>query len=153
MQSLRKFDENERREILKFFSEVYGIPPKIFQDYELLARGKNVWMVSSSHLNKVFEMKPEFVGTMILRRGIKFWKPTTAFVTLFGHLATKNFIEVSKEEALEFLKGGSIEKRENLTYPHVIIRYRGRALGCGYLGKRKILSEIPSKLREIPRIL
>jgi len=97
-------------------------------------------------------MKPEFIGTMILRRG-KSWKPTTAFVTLFGHLATKNFVELSKEEALEFLKGGRIKRRGNLTHPHVIVKYRGRALGCGYLSKEEIISEVPLKLREIPRIL
>jgi len=142
----------EREEILRFFSEIYGIPEEIFRGYELVSRGKNVWMVSSEHLEKIFEMKPEFIGTMILRKG-KFWKPTTSFVTLFGHLASKNFVELSKEEAEEFLRGGSVRRRENLSYPHVIVKYRGRAIGCGYLGKERIVSEVPMKLREIPRIL
>jgi NOL1/NOP2/fmu family ribosome biogenesis protein len=78
------------------------------------------------------------------------FKPTNSFIQNFGHLATKNFIEVDEKKAKEFAVGrglGSI-KIDGKGGP-VIIRFSGFTIGLGEFDakERKIRNLIPEKRR------
>jgi NOL1/NOP2/fmu family ribosome biogenesis protein len=76
--------------------------------------------------------------------------PTNSFMQNFGHLATKNFIEVDEPRAKEFAVGRGLG---NITMEGkggpVIVRHAGFCVGLGmYEAKeRKIRNLIPEKRR------
>ena len=76
--------------------------------------------------------------------------PTNAVVQNFGHLATKNFVEVDEARAKEFAVGRGLGRMElGQGDKFVIVRYKGMPVGLGYYesGKKKIRNDIPEKRR------
>ncbi|MFH0885040.1 MAG: hypothetical protein V1861_04995 [Candidatus Micrarchaeota archaeon] len=76
------------------------------------------------------------------------FKPTNSFIQNFGHLATKNFIEVDEKKAKEFAVGRGLGNiaLEGKGGP-VVVRCSGFTIGLGeYDAKeRKIRNLIPEK--------
>jgi NOL1/NOP2/fmu family ribosome biogenesis protein len=76
--------------------------------------------------------------------------PTNAMVQNFGHLATKNIVDVDEPKAKEFAVGrglGGIDLGQKSKF--VIVRYKGLTVGLGYYEaeKRKIRNDVPEKRR------
>jgi hypothetical protein len=76
--------------------------------------------------------------------------PTNSFIQNFGHLATKNVVEVDERKAKEFavgrgLGGISVAGKGG----PVIVRYAGQTIGLGeYVpGEKKVRNLIPEKRR------
>lgn len=74
-----------------------------------------------------------------------FPKPSTSFLQLFGHLATKNTIELNKEDALRFASRHPIETKQKAETGYVILKYNGAALGCGFYKEGKIENLFPKQ--------
>jgi NOL1/NOP2/fmu family ribosome biogenesis protein len=78
------------------------------------------------------------------------FNPTNAFAQNFGHLATKNAIEVDEAKAKEFAVGrglGGMDLGKKSGF--VIVRFRGFAVGLGQYdaAQKKIRNLIPEKRR------
>lgn len=76
------------------------------------------------------------------------FKPTNSFIQNFGHLATKNFIEIDEKKAKEFAVGRGLGgiRMEGKGGP-VIVRCMGFSIGLGeYDAKeKKIRNLVPEK--------
>lgn len=101
----------------------------------------------------------------------KFPKPSTAFIQLFGNLATKNTLSVSEGDALAYLRGedftlppnaGTSLDKAGSTAPkgqepatvnigletgYVILKYKGAILGIGFYKEGKIGNMLPKGRR------
>ncbi|MFP3949561.1 MAG: methyltransferase RsmF C-terminal domain-like protein [Candidatus Micrarchaeia archaeon] len=80
----------------------------------------------------------------------KFPKPTTSFIQIFGNLAKKNIVEVSREEALKFMAGRDLEKNPSCERGYVILTHRKAVLGIGFFREGKIENMIPKGRRITP---
>ncbi|MFN7990758.1 MAG: hypothetical protein U0R44_01230 [Candidatus Micrarchaeia archaeon] len=78
------------------------------------------------------------------------FNPTNSFVQNFGHLATKNVINLDEPRAKEFAVGRGIGKMDlGQKSRFVIVRYKDYVVGLGYYeaDKKKIRNDIPEKRR------
>jgi len=141
--------EAERREILDYFSQRFGIPEKGFEGYCFLKEERKIWVVRDHpELESTLQqLKVESAGIPLLRTKISMWKPTTAGLQFFGRHAIRNVIDLEGEILRAFLRRESIEGPFSLEPGFVIVRWRGRVLGCGVYGKGKLRSQIPGPRR------
>jgi NOL1/NOP2/fmu family ribosome biogenesis protein len=142
--------EAERREILDYFSHRFGIPEKAFEGFCFLKGGRKIWVVRDHpELERILqEMRVESAGIPLLRTKASGWKPTTAGLQFFGHHATRNVVELGEEDLPLFLGGKTLEAPSFLEPGFVVIRRRGKILGCAVYGKGRLRSQIPRKRRE-----
>ncbi len=146
----------QRQRILAFFEERFGIPPEVFDPYELIVRGRNIWIVARSpHLRQAFSLVPHTVGLRLARETNLGIKPTSYGLQVFGHRATKNRVQLSREQAVRFLRGEELNLEAD-TPPEpgfVVVSYEGDVLGCGlYKTGGLLFSLIPKKVRlDAPR--
>jgi NOL1/NOP2/fmu family ribosome biogenesis protein len=67
---------------------------------------------------------------------------------MFGKHAKKNFIELSKEDAVRFIRGEDMDtKPEGVEDGYVILKYEGVPLGCGLLKEGHIKNMVPKAKR------
>ena len=76
-----------------------------------------------------------------------FPKPTTNFIQLFGNLATKNTIEVSREDALNYFRSNDLETIIPAELGYVILTHNGAVLGIGFYRDGKIENMLPKGRR------
>jgi len=142
--------EAERREILDYFMDRFGIPEKAFEGFRFLKEERKIWVVRSHpELEKILsQLKVESAGIPLLRTKISMWKPTTAGLQFFGRHATRNVFDLGEELLRAFLNGESIEGHCSLEPGFVIVRWRGKVLGCAVYGRGRLRSQIPEKRGE-----
>ncbi|MFH0737468.1 MAG: hypothetical protein V1827_02130 [Candidatus Micrarchaeota archaeon] len=77
------------------------------------------------------------------------FNPTNAFMQNFGHLATKNVVEVDEAKAKEFAVGRGLGKMELGQSGWVAVRYAGFTIGLGFYDaeEKKVRNHIPEKRR------
>jgi NOL1/NOP2/fmu family ribosome biogenesis protein len=143
--------EAERREILDYFSDHFGIPEKAFEGFCFLKGERKIWVVQDHpELERILEqLKVESAGIPLLRTKPSMWKPTTAGLHFFGRHATRNTIDLGEDLLRAFLNRESIEGPFPLEPGFVIVRWRGKVLGCAVYGKGRLRSQI-SKTRGEP---
>lgn len=92
-----------RQGVLDFWAENYGIPPETFDDFTFWEKGAGkVWIL---HGEVPSPLAIEALGMLFLRTRQEHWKPTTDAVQRFGLHATKNVIELDREQAATFVRG------------------------------------------------
>ena len=82
-----------------------------------------------------------------------FPKPSTNFIQLFGHLATKNTVELTQEEALDYFQGEDLETKTKCELGYILLKYKNATLGIGFYRDGKIENMLPKgrKINPIPR--
>jgi NOL1/NOP2/fmu family ribosome biogenesis protein len=137
--------EVERKEILDYFSDRFGIPEEAFEGFCFLKGERKIWVVREHpDLEGILnQLKVESAGVPILRTKTSMWKPTTAGLQIFGPYATRNGIDLEGDALQTFLKGESLEGPFSLEPGFVIARCRGKVLACAVYGKGKLRSQIP----------
>ena len=142
--------ESERKEVLDYLADRFGIPPGTFNSFCLLRKGNSVWMVwDTPDLRKALGLlNIETAGIPILRKRPPRWKPTTAGVQFFGPQATRNVIDLDGDSVALFLEGRTIYREFDVEPGYVMIRSKGVALGCGFYDKGKLRSQVPREWRE-----
>ncbi|WP_224335964.1 DUF7122 family protein [Haloprofundus halobius] len=96
-------DRATREEVVGWWEERFGIPPKAFEDFTFWEKGKGkVW---AFHGDTVDPIRIEGLGMSFLRTRQEHWKPTTNAVQRFGREATKNVVELAGETATRFAAG------------------------------------------------
>jgi NOL1/NOP2/fmu family ribosome biogenesis protein len=92
-----------RQEVLEYFRNRFGIPPKTFAEYTFCEKGAGkIWALA---FDMAGPLEIEALGMPVLRTRQEFWKPTTDAVQRFGGRADKNVIELDDREARTFLAG------------------------------------------------
>lgn len=152
--SLRLANPEERAAILSAFERRFGLPSDAFEPYDLLIRGRNVWVVRRSpHLPVALQLEPETVGLRLARYTNLGLKPSTFALQVFGRSASRNVARVSYEEAVRFLRGEEIHRTFDVEPGYVIVQLEDTPLGCGlYKGTGVLMSLVPKKIRlDAPR--
>ena len=115
----------DRKVILGYFEERFGIPEKAFDGFRLLKKGRTIWAVKDGPgLDQLLkQLRVEAAGVPLIRVRATTRKPTTAGLRLWQ--ATRNVIDLDNEALEEFLNRGVVSK----TYPaepgYVVVRWRG----------------------------
>ncbi len=142
-------EADERRRILSYMEERFGIPEAAFDDY-LLLRRKNTWRIlrRSPHLEAAFRLRVEVVGIRAFHRIRAFIKPTTRLIQAFGRHATKARVALSREALASLARGKELPLKGDLENGYVILDLDGEPLGVGLLIDGRLRSQIPkSELR------
>jgi NOL1/NOP2/fmu family ribosome biogenesis protein len=142
--------EAERKKILDYFLNRFGIPEKTFDGFCFLMGERKIWVVRNHpELEGILnQLKVESAGIPLLRTKPSMWKPTTAGLHLFGLHATRNVIDLVGDAMQAFLKKETIDGPFPIESGFVIVRCEGKVLGCGIYGKQGLSSLIPEKRGE-----
>ena len=73
-------------------------------------------------------------------------KPSTNLLQMFGKLAKRNFLELSREDAIRFIRGEDLDSKEG-DDGYVILKHKGIPLGCGLLKEGHIKNMVPKAKR------
>lgn len=92
-----------REEVLEWFDERFGIDPAVFEEYSFWERGAGkIWAFRGDFDSPV---DIEGLGMTVLRTRQEHWKPTLEAVQRFGNHATRNTLELTREQATQFMAG------------------------------------------------
>ena len=125
--------------ILEYCMERFGINNKTFENYNWYIGSKNRIYIGPEELERI---KPESIGLCVFRLD-KTPKPTTNFLQLFGIHITKNIVEISSEETIEYCAGKNLSLNLNTEPGFVIVKHRDRILGCGHWNGTLLKNQIP----------
>ena len=135
------------RETLRYFETRFGVPPESFSAFAFLESGGAVWLVASSTRDALPDgLRIEAAGVALVRRKKRGWKPTTAGLRVIGRWATRNVIELDRDQAARFLARETIEGRYTTDGGFVIVRRGQEVLGCGLVSARGLESQVPAAL-------
>ena len=148
LRKLEKFRKIHYKPIVFWWNRTYGIPEHVFLGYNFYMSGKSkIWILRK--FDDLPKLPFECLGMVIMKRikpGV--WKPTTNAIQIFGKYATKNFIELNKEEAKAFMAGEVIRREFNVKKNgYVIVKFNGIPLGCGLYVNGILYSQIPKNRR------
>jgi len=152
----KKLKRKEVKQILLALHKRFGISPEIFKGLALFKTKDRVYITTAECSYDSLFSAVETAGLALIRQG-NTMKPTTDALQLFGEHATKNSIELSREELEKAIKGESIIKEfkneipENLTNGYIIMKYKKHVLGCGFLRDGIVESMIPKPRRALLR--
>ncbi len=130
--------------VAKLWQERFGIPEHAFSGCRFLRKAKSIWAVSDVDLPAI---SYESIGMRIMNCKDRPWKPTTSALQVFGRYATKNTMNLNRNEAMVFLQGGSQVVESGCEAGYVVVFYRGDILGCGLYSHGKLISQLPKERR------
>ncbi len=134
----------EREQVLSFWEERFGILKKTFDPYLLLSTAKNYWLFATPpDLKPLQSLRVQTVGLLFTRKVSHYLKPTTTAIQRFGHLATKNVVELSFGELDRLRRERKLAYETDLSEGYVIISCEGKIWGCGLYLPGKLISYLP----------
>ena len=136
---LRRLDSERISLIQEYCLERFGINQEKLENYRWYRGSKNRIFIGPEELERI---KPESIGLCVFRLD-KTPKPTTNFLQLFGIHITKNIVEISSEETIEYCAGKNLSLNLNTELGFVIVKHRDRILGCGHWNGNLIKNQIP----------
>jgi hypothetical protein len=144
----RLLSPEEREAVLSFLEKRFGLSPSLFEDYEMLKGASNFWLYpKNAPWDKLKDLNPETVGLLFLREVSHYLKPTSAFLQRFGRWATKNIVEITKEQFNLLKERKKIEEIVLSIEPgYVILKHEGWILGCGLYILNKLFAYIEEKI-------
>ena len=135
---------DERDQVLSFWEERFGIPKETFEPYLLLSTAKNYWLfINPPDLRSLQGLRVQTVGLLFTRRVSRWLKPTSTALQRFGHLASKNIVELSPSELDRLRREKRIPYQVDLEEGYVIIKCEGKVWGCGLYAPGKLISYLP----------
>ncbi|WP_158057635.1 DUF7122 family protein [Halorussus halophilus] len=92
-----------REEVVEWWDERFEIPPETFEEFTFWEKGKGkIWIL---HGEVSSPIRIEALGMKFLRTRQRHWKPTMNAVQRFGREASKNVVELDREQARRFARG------------------------------------------------
>jgi hypothetical protein len=140
--------EPERRAILGYFEDRFGIPLRAFETYHVLERRHGyVVLPKSARVEDIASFKVQNTGLPILRKMLHHLKPTTAALQRFGTHATRHVVDLTPAEMNVLLREQESHVPMALQPGYVLLRCEGHLLGCGIYTPGRLRSLIP--LRQV----
>lgn len=139
---------NEIEIFLSSLEERFGIQRECFHTYHLFSRSNDIWCVTKEASDVEFKH--------VIRRGIRIARvfphsvrPTTNAIQIFGHLVSKNSLELDEKATRLFLAGKTVDVKPlaGITDGFVVAFYKHYALGVGLLKGSKLKSQVPRSRR------
>ena len=92
-----------REEVVDWWVDRFGVPRETFDGFSFWEKGKGkIWVL---HGEVESPLRIEALGMTFLRTRQEHWKPTTNAVQRFGRQATRNVVELDREQARTFARG------------------------------------------------
>lgn len=123
------------------------MPQEVLDPY-LIFRRKDHWtlLARSQAMDVGRHLKVSKVGLRAFRSVARFVKPTTRFLQLSGHLATRSVVWLRPEQVRRSLQGEALPCNEPLEDGYVLLRLPGgHVLGAGLLLKGTLRLQLPGK--------
>ena len=140
-------ESSERKQLLGFLQERFGIPQSIFANHHLLRRGQTVWLLSKDdRLAALASLRVESVGVPLLRRVKTHLKPTSAALQLYGKYSTENIVQLEFVQLAELVEKKEIKGEFPVSPGYVIISAKGVIIGCALYLPGRLLSQFPRHL-------
>lgn len=137
----------EKKEILSFLEERFGLKEEIFVDFVILKGDSTFWLFpKTNHLLQLRKLTPEVVGLLFLRKISGYLKPTSTFLQRFGKFATKNIIQLNAEQLKCLQERQKLDLDLDLEPGYVIIRDEDWILGCALYLPGKLFSYFEKKV-------
>ena len=142
----KKLSRKEKESMLSYVRERFGLDKSVLKGLALFKTQRKIYITTQDCLNDPLFGRAETAGLAFLRPN-KVLKPTTDFLQVFGKHATKNYVELSKEDAERFMRGEELDAREELNQGYIIIRYKGHILGCASFKEGTLKNQLPRSRR------
>lgn len=142
-------DRATRAEITDWWDDRFNIPPSEFEGFSFWEKGAGkIWICAGA---PDFSPRIEALGLRFMRTRQKYWKPTTNAVQRWGHLASRNVIELNPAQAARFVDGDDQSISWDGDWGYVIATRRvagsQEALGVGLYTHGDLQSMIPKGRR------
>jgi NOL1/NOP2/fmu family ribosome biogenesis protein len=139
-----------RREVLEWWDERFGIAPETFDGHSFWEKGAGkVWVFAGESPSPT---PVEGLGMTFLRTRQEHWKPTTVAVQRFGHLATRNVVDLSDAAARRFAAGEDQEVAWDGDWGYLAVTRRvadqREPLGVGLYLYGELRSVVPKGTQE-----
>lgn len=102
-------------------------------------------MRSTHHLAVGSQLKVAKVGLIAIRRVSSYLKPTTCFIQIFGHHATRARLKIDQDQLHKLISNEKIKVETDLDTGYIILDYQNFILGLGFYANGKISSQLPKK--------
>ncbi len=143
----QKVSEEERKKVLGYLEERFGISASYFEKYDILRGVSNFWLFpKTTYLEILKNLQIQTVGLLFLRKVSKYLKPTSVFLQRFGYLAKKNIVSLSEEIILILKEKNKVEITLDLEPGYVILKNNHWILGCGLYLPGKLFSYLEPKV-------
>ena len=143
MVQLKALNTREKKEIFQMLEEQFGIKEHV--DYIFFENNKEkIFIISSAfaQLNQA-QVRINNIGMYFATREKDGLRLSIEGAQLVN--AKKNSIELTKEQAHQWMKGEDIPMEGNLGY--VIVRYKKDTFGCGSLKNNILRNMVPKERR------
>lgn len=123
--------------LLQRLFQDYDLPAAALRGFDVLRKGEH-WQVVSDLHRPPARPQPVSTGVPVRRCAAHGEKPTTSAALLFGDAARRNVVELDAAQRDAYHRRETVHPRpEQLAAcaprGYVIVRYLGKALGCGFL--------------------
>jgi len=137
---------DDKLSLLSYLEGRFGIPKDEFKDYMIFKKNRSYWMINeSSQINHASHLKVMGAGMKVFQEVGEFLKPTTRFIQMFGHTATRATLEINKKELGDLVEGRFLLVDMGLDNGYVILSIENQVLGLGLLIDGSIRTQIPRK--------
>ena len=145
-------DRVTRAAVLAWFEERFGVEPVVFEGYSFWERGAGkVWVLAEDERTEPASVDVEALGMTVLRTRQEHWKPTMAGVQKFGGHATRNVLELNRQQARRFLAGEEQEVEWDGDWGYLVIAHgiagEPEPLGVGLYTYGTLRSQVPKGRR------
>ncbi|MFH1785171.1 MAG: hypothetical protein ABH842_01965 [Candidatus Micrarchaeota archaeon] len=132
-------------ELYAYLFSRFGIERILFDNFQLYLGSKGKIYLGPK---KAVDLpKVTTIGISIARMDNSI-KPTTNMFQLFGNEISKNFIELTKEQAIDYVNGSDlILNNSGLEDGYILLKYKNKSLGCGLLKNNSVKNMLPKAKR------
>lgn len=145
--SLEWLSPTERAEFLDYFETRFGIGGEVFQCYDFYRRGENINALAVGARSAADTLDATDGGVpfaKVTHSGL--FKPATRGVQVFGHLATRNVVELDLEGLRSLVEGRRVDAPGLQGF--VILKLHGAAIGVGLCREGRLESQLPRSMTE-----
>ncbi|MFH0884138.1 MAG: hypothetical protein V1861_00325 [Candidatus Micrarchaeota archaeon] len=140
--------EGTKEKVFGYLEERFGLARSIFDDYGLYMASKGRIYLGPRRVPDL--PKIATIGLLIARVNVAV-KPSTNLLQAVGRHVSKSIINVTKEQALAYAKGGDFKPEPaaigGISEGYVLVRFEGAPLGCGLLQKGMVKNMLPKAKR------
>ncbi len=138
-----------RTDVLDYFEDRFGIGRATFDTHTFWEKGKGkIWAFAGTFESPI---AVEALGIHLLRTNQRHWKPTTDGAQRFGHVASRNALDLDPPAAAAFWAGETQEVGHDADPGYVIVRRpiagSYEPLGVGLLIGDELRSQVPKGRR------
>lgn len=154
MNRLKILNSKEKKQLLEILKKQWAISEKslgrIAKEYVFLeAEKKGRIYIANSSISKIDDKKLRLdsIGLYFASRMKDGIRLSIEGSQIIGKDAKENIVELTAEEAKEWMQGNNIIKNNEKSKGFVIVKHKDNFMGCGKIVDNKILNYIPKARR------